>query len=86
MRKKLHWLRTLIDSPLTQLITGMILLISGLATAYYEFTQANSSFRLGSHHGVALWGIVQILGSIPDLIDGIDRSFVAMEKHTNTKK
>ena len=80
LKKSLHLVKKIIHNPLTELATGLILLISGLATAYYEFTDAEHSFRLGVHHGVAVWALVQVLGSLPDLIDGIERSFAAVER------
>ena len=52
----------------------------GLATAYYEFQSAENSLRVGVHHGVILWALVQVLGSLPDLIDGFERSLVVIEK------
>lgn len=84
MKRSLHHLKSFIHNPLTELATGLILLISGLATAYYEFTDAEQTLRLGVHHGVALWALVQVLGSLPDLIDGIERSVQAMEKKQKT--
>lgn len=80
MHPALARLRALISSPLTQFATGLILLFSGCATAYYELVQADQTVRFGVHHGIILWAAVQVLGSLPDLIDGIDRSIEAMEK------
>ena len=80
MRPKLRKIKLLINSPFTQFITGLILLFSGLATAYYEFQSAENSLRVGVHHGVILWALVQVLGSLPDLIDGFERSLVVIEK------
>ena len=53
-------------------------------TAYDEFSSAEHQFRLGVPHGVALWALAQVLGSLPDVIDGIERSVHAMEKHGGT--
>lgn len=80
MSRRLPRLRAVIASPYTQLITGVILLVSGCATTYYEFAEADHTFRLGVHHGIVIWAVVQILGSLPDLIDGIDRSIDAIER------
>lgn len=80
MSRTSHALRTIISHPLTEMITGLILLVSGLSTAYYELADAEQTVRLGVHHGVALWGLVQVLGSLPDLIDGMEKSFTAFEK------
>ena len=38
------------------------------------------SFRLGVHHGVLLFGLVQVLGSFPEFIEGMERTFEAMDK------
>lgn len=80
MKPALRTLKAVVDHPATQLVTGMILLISGLASAYYDFTSAEHRFRLGVHHGVLLWGLVQVLGSIPNLVEGIDQTIQAAEK------
>jgi hypothetical protein len=80
MHPALTRLKSFISSPFTQFATGLILLISGCATAYYEFVEADHTLRIGVHHGVVIWAVVQVLGSLPDLIVGIDRSIEAMEK------
>ena len=80
MRPALHKLKTAVKHPATQLVTGIILLSTGIATACYEFMDAERNFRLGVHHGVALLGLIQVLGSIPELVDGLDRAFQAAEK------
>jgi hypothetical protein len=77
--------RRFINSPITQLTTGLILLVSGLSTAYYEFIDAGHSLRFGLHHGVSLFALVQVLGSLPDLIDGIDRSIQVVEQHRENR-
>ncbi len=56
------------------------MLVSGLSTAYFDFTDADQVFRLGVHHGVALWALVQVLGSLPEVFEGIDRTYQVMEK------
>ena len=84
MRPALRKLKTVVDHPATQLVTGMVLLISGFASAYDDFAHAEHTFRLGVHHGVLLWGLVQVLGSIPNLVEGIDQTIEAAEKRSQT--
>ena len=69
MKASLRRLKAVVEHPVTQLATGFILLVSGLASAYYDFAGTERSLRLGVHHGVILWGLVQVLGSIPDLVE-----------------
>jgi hypothetical protein len=79
MKPALHKLRIFVKHPVTQMVTGLILLVSGGAEVLYDFLAAERSFALGAHHGVALFGLMQMLGSLPEIVDGIDRSFNAVE-------
>jgi hypothetical protein len=80
MKRLLQALQRFVKHPATQLATGLILLVSGGWEVVLDFLSAEHSFRLGVHHGVALFGLIQILGSLPELVEGIDRSFEAIEK------
>ena len=80
MKPALKRLKAFVRHPATQLATGLVLVISGMAEAIYDLMSAEHSFRLGVHHGVALFGLIQVLGSLPELIEGIDRTFEAVEK------
>jgi hypothetical protein len=80
MRRFLDGLKAFVKHPGTQLVTGLVLLISGGWEIVLDFMSAEHSFRLGVHHGVALFGLIQILGSLPELVEGLDRAFGAVEK------
>ena len=81
MKPSLARLRSFVRHPATQLTTGVILLVSGGSEAVLDFLSAERSFHLGAHHGVALFGLIQMLGSLPEVIDGLTRSIEAEEKH-----
>ena len=80
MKRFLQWLKAFVKHPATQLVTGLILLISGGTEVVLDFISAEHSFRLGVHHGVAVFGLIQMLGSLPELLEGIDRSVEAIDK------
>jgi len=80
MKRFLQTLKAFVKHPVTQLVTGLILLISGGTEVVLDFINAEHSFRLGAHHGVALFGLIQMLGSLPDLVSGLDQSFKVIEK------
>ena len=80
MRRFLDGLKAFIKHPATQLVTGLVLLISGGWEIALDFMSAEHSFRLGVHHGVALFGLIQVLGSLPELVEGLDRAFRAVER------
>jgi hypothetical protein len=54
MKRALVWLKAFVKHPATQLVAGLILLISGGYEVALDFLNAERSFRLGVHHGVAL--------------------------------
>lgn len=80
MKKSLARLKAFVQHPITQMFTGLILLVSGGTEVVFDFVDAEHQFRLGAHHGVAVFGLIQILGSLPDLVDGLDRSFEVIDK------
>ena len=51
----------------------------------FDFIDAEHKFRLGAHHGVALFGLIQMLGSLPDLVEGLDRSFEVIDQRGENK-
>jgi hypothetical protein len=80
MSPRLQKLKNFVNHPATQLVTGMILLISGGVEIAYDVMSTERTFRWGVHHGVAILGLVQVLGSLPECIDGIDRALKAIDK------
>ena len=53
--------------PYLNLFSGLILLI----TASHEILRTVEG-GIGTHHGVAVFGAVQLLKSLPDLMHGVD--------------
>jgi hypothetical protein len=80
MERWITRLRSFVEHPSTQLATGLMLLISGGTETAYELLDAEKNFRLGVHHGVALFGLIQVVGSLPDIIEGLTKYFHAAEK------
>jgi hypothetical protein len=80
MSQPTEWLKALVKHPTTILVTGLIMFISGGTEMAYDFIDTEENFRLGAHHGVALFGFIQVMGSLPDIIDGRTRYFDASEK------
>lgn len=68
MQRFLRKLSVFVKRPATQLVTGLILLVSAGPEVVYDFLDAEHRFRWGVHHGVALFGLMQMLGSLPDVV------------------
>lgn len=69
--KRLEALRRITESPALNLGAGLILCGSGLAETVRELSELGE-WRLGAHHGVVAFGLVTVLKSIPDLLEGLE--------------
>ena len=67
------------DSPLIKFTTGMVLLTSGLDEAIETIFADLSALELGAHHGVMVLGFVNVLSSLPDMLDGLSSTFLVDE-------
>ncbi len=63
--------RAVAESPWIKFLTGTVLLTSSLDEAIDTLVADLSALELGAHHGVMLLGFVNILSSLPDLLDGL---------------
>jgi hypothetical protein len=63
--------RALAESPWIKFLTGVVLLTSSLDEAIDTLVADLSALELGAHHGVMLLGFVNILSSLPDMLDGL---------------
>lgn len=59
-------LEKITQSPHLNLLSGLILLI----TSGHETWHTIEHFSLGAHHGVLIFSIIQILKSLPEILDG----------------
>ena len=60
-------LNKITQSSYLNLLSGTILLI----TAGYEMWEGFGEAGLGAHHGVAFFGLIQMLKSIPEIMVGL---------------
>ena len=72
-------IRAVTDSPLIKFTTGMVLLTSGLDEAIETIFADLSALKLGAHHGVMVLGFVNVLSSLPDMLDGLSSTFLVGE-------
>lgn len=60
-------LKAITESPYLNLFSGLIL----LGCAGYEIWHSVGEFTLGAHHGIAIFGIIQTVKSIPEALHGL---------------
>ena len=71
--------RSLAESSWLKFITGVVLLTSGLDEAFDTLFADLSALELGAHHGVMMLGFVNVLSSLPDMLDGLVGTFLIDE-------
>jgi len=72
-------IRKVADSPWAKFTTGVVLLTSGLDEAIETLFADLSALELGAHHGVILLGFVNVMSSLPDMLDGLVGTFLVDE-------
>ena len=77
--------RRFVEHPVTRLSLGFILFVSGFSEAYLSLTEDLSEFQVGAHHGVMVFGLFNMVASIPDIIEGIGHATVFFE-HAGKKQ
>ncbi len=75
-------IKSLAESTWIKFTTGIVLLTSGLDEAMETLFSDISALELGAHHGVMVLGFVNILSSLPDMLDGLVDTFVADDDET----
>jgi hypothetical protein len=73
LRRLAHGLKHFVDHPVTKLAVGLILIVSGLIEAYDTVLDDVHRLRVRVGHGVVILGVVNVLASLPEVIDGIER-------------
>lgn len=76
---RLMRLRLFVQNPLTQLASGLILMGTGMAEVVEDLASTARTWRVGAHHGVIIFGLLQVLQNIPPVVDGLERWFRATE-------
>jgi hypothetical protein len=66
-------LKRFVDHPVTKLGVGLILIASGLIETYDTVLDDLHRLRVRVGHGVVILGVVHVLASLPEVIEGIER-------------
>ncbi len=70
MKRTLHRLiHRFAKNPLLNLFAGLILLLSGLIECLASLVEGWYDFPIGSHHGIAVFGLLQMVKALPDVVE-----------------
>ena len=78
-------IRRCVDHPITKLSVGLVLFVTGFLEAYQAFSQDFSQFQVGAHHGIMVFGFVNMISSIPDIVEGVSSGGQYLE-HLEAKR
>lgn len=87
MKCKTHQIATQIrhfaDHSVTRLVLGIVL----LATALFEIEEGLlielREGGVGSHHGIAAFGVMTMVAALPDLLEGLVAGAECLSEHAN---
>ena len=68
------------DHPITHLLVGLILILTGLAETFHSLTEEGRAFRVAAHHGIIILGVFQVLQCLPHIFEGLEKWVQALEK------
>lgn len=68
-------LKKITQSPYLNLLSGLILLM----TAGYETWDSFEQATIGAHHGILVFGLIQIVKAIPEITVGLKELEAATE-------
>ena len=69
----LKQVKQLLDQPWVNFAVAVIIIGSGLAEGWDTMAEDLQNLNIKSHHGVIVFGFVNMLQSIPDLLMGVEK-------------
>jgi hypothetical protein len=78
-------LKLFVDHQMTKLGVGLVLIASGLIEAYDTVLDELHRLRVRVGHGVVILGVVHVLASLPEVIEGIERSLSYLEGREDSR-
>lgn len=66
-------IKTITNHPCTTFLCAVTLIATSVAEAWETIGEDFAEADFGAHHGVMLFGIVTLIGIIPDLLEGVER-------------
>jgi hypothetical protein len=79
-------LKRFVDHPVTKLVVGLILIVSGLIEAYDTVLDDLHRLRVRVGHGVVILGVVNVLASLPEVIEGIEQWLNYLDRREDSSK
>lgn len=69
--KSTSTLKRIVKNPYINIVVGILFLYSGISETVHELKEAEG-FKIGAHHGVIIFAILQIFKTVPDFFEGLE--------------
>ena len=79
-------LKRFVDHPIVKLGVGLILIASGLIEAYDTVLDDFHRLRIRVGHGIVILGVVNVLASLPGVIEGINHWLSYLEQREAARR
>ena len=73
----MHALRRALQHPLMDLAMALLLIVTSLSGGWGAFRQDLVALDVGVHHGVLVFGFVNLLRILPNLLEAAERTVEA---------
>ncbi|MEX2185195.1 MAG: hypothetical protein WD875_00305 [Pirellulales bacterium] len=70
-QQALQTLHRIAHHPALNLLAGLILLVTGLLEVLATTVEGLFDFPLGAHHGIVVFGFLQMIKALPDVMKGV---------------
>lgn len=72
-------IKRFVKHPLTKLSVGLILVVTSGMEIAEDLLDGIPGINWGGHHGLMLFGIVNAISSIPELVEGLEHAMESTE-------
>lgn len=67
-------LRRLVEHPLVNLVVALVLVATSLAEGWGTLREDMLQANVGAHHGLLVFGFVNLLRTLPELMDAAEHA------------
>lgn len=68
----MRWIRGFVENRWTRLVVALVVLGTGLSETVHDL-ESVGSLVVGAHHGMVVLGLMHLLRTLPEVVEGFDK-------------
>ncbi len=84
MKYLVHRATWILRQPMTSVVVGLLMVVTGLGEVASTVLEAFDGFGLRAEHGVIIFGLFQVSKSLLDIVEGVERVEVGEADETSS--